>query len=288
MSVASIPTRVFRIAPRFMFSWRGVRSFVRRHHRLLGFTRMLSTLFWLGPWRALAIRYFQWRAANPPLPRAAISCFAGPAALDVRQLSIQLETDGFARGLQLPADLVEEILAYCAAHPIKHHRQPHLDCPAINRLAHDPSLLAVVKDYLAAEPRMYSTQMYWTHPPVTPGERLLQRNRQARFHYDLSDFKAVSVFFYLTDVAPDCGPHVVIPGTQHAKSWRQMLTRYVSDEAAQAFYGDRITPITGPRGSGFFENLACYHKHAFGTCERLLLCLTYVLQRTPDIPSTTR
>lgn len=283
--VIAAATRV----PQRTSAWRTLRVFLHRHSRLLKLTRALSALFWLGPWRSIAIQFFQWRAANPPLPRAATSVFTGTEGaceLDVAQLVAQLNEEGFARGLQLPSAVIEEILAYCAAQPRNHHAHPHLACRAIHQLAHDPFLLSVVKAYLGTEPRLFGTQMYWTHPPTSEEKRRVLRQRKAQFHYDLGDFKAASIFFYLTDVTADCGPHVLIPGTHHSKSLRQLCTRYLSDESAQALYGDRITTVLGPPGSGFFENLACYHKHAFGTRERLMLTLTYVLQRTPMAPAT--
>jgi hypothetical protein len=284
VSVTPNPNGMFHNGLWIVPNWRGLRNFVRRHRRLLKITRMLSAVFWLGPWRNWAIRYFQWRAANPPLPRAETSCFNHTTALDAQKLAAQLETDGFASGLQLPETMVEEVLAYCTAHPLNHHRNPHLTCPAIHRLAFDPALLDVITTYLGAEPLLYATQVYWTYPPASEEKSRLLRQRKARFHYDIGDFKALSVFFYLTDVDAECGPHMLIRNTQHSKSWRQLLTRYLNDEEATDLYGDRIVTLMGPRGSGFMVNLACYHKHAFGTRTRLMLGLTYVLQRAPEMP----
>lgn len=278
-------TNAWQLMANWLPKRHSLRMFIRRHRRLLVLVRILSAVFWLGPWCDWAIRLLQKRNANPLLRRSATSYFSAHSANAIAQLVAQLEADGFAQGWQLSHAPLEEISAYAAAHPTRHHHNPHLTCPAINHLVHDPQLLTVAKSYLGAEPRLYSTQMYWTLPPANEQQRQMLRQRKACFHYDLGDFKALNVFFYLTDVNADCGPHVVIPGTQRGKSWRQLLSRYLNDEEAQTLYGDRITTVLGPRGSSFFENLACYHKHSFGTRERLMLSLTYVLQRTPEAPA---
>lgn len=247
---------------------------------LVPYLRVMTTAFWYGPWRSLAIRYYQWRKSNQPLRHASASLFAG---LDVASIVAQLETRGCAPGLQLPDAQVEAILNYSAQHNLVEQFNPDLSCKAIHELTQDPGLLAVVRAYLGAEPLLHGCHLYWTHPPHDDIEKQRRLRRQAFFHYDLADFKALAVFFYLTDVTPDCGPHVMIPGTHRRKTWRQMLSRFLSDEQAQAKFGDNIVMITGKRGSGFFEDLACYHKHAFGTQTRLVLSIGYVLQRQPEM-----
>ncbi len=265
-------------APVLPYLQRKVRGFARRR-RLLEYLRVFSTLFWAGPWRGWAIRYFQWRNRNQPLPQTATTLFAG---LAVNQTVAHLEAEGVALGLQLPEAEVEAIQAYCAIDGATEYHNHDLNCVALRNIVRDPALLAVARAYLGAEPLLYSTQLYWTHPPAIETERRRIQHRKARFHYDLGDFKALVIFFYLTDVAADCGPHVTIQGTHHHKSLRQMLSRYLTDQAAQTQYGERIKTITGPRGSGFFTDIACYHKHSYGAHDRLMMSVTYVLQRRPE------
>lgn len=271
-------------APVFPYLQRKVRGFARRR-RLLQYLRVLSALIWFGPWRGLAIRYYQWRNRNQPLPQTAATLFP---ELAIKQAVSQLETSGFALGLQLPAAEVEAILAYCARHGATEYHNHDVHCLALRKIVRDPALLAVARQYLGAEPLLYSTQLYWTHPPMIETEQRRIQHRKARFHYDLGDFKALVVFFYLTDVAADCGPHVTIEGTHHHKSWRQMLSRFLSDHEAQTLYPDRIKTLTGPRGYGFFTDIACYHKHSYGVRDRLMMSVTYVLQRQPEprVPKT--
>ncbi|MBI1802051.1 MAG: hypothetical protein HYR71_10535 [Chloroflexi bacterium] len=271
-------------APVLPYLQRKLRGFARRR-RWLESLRVLSTIYWLGPWRHWAIRYYQWRNQNQPLLSNATTFFTG---LDAAQTVAQLETNGFALGLQLPEAEVAALLAYCAQHQAKEYHNHDLNCPALRNIVRDPALLEVARTYLGAEPLLYSTQLYWTHPPAIETEKRRVQKRKARFHYDLGDFKALVIFFYLTDVGPDCGPHITIQGTHQRKSWRQMLSRYLTDQEAQALYGDRIKTITGPHGSGFFADIACYHKHSYGARERLMMSVTYVLQRQPErrVPKT--
>lgn len=271
-------------APVLPYLQRKIRGFARRR-RLLEYLRAFSTLYWFGPWRNLAIRYYQWRNRNQPLPQTASTLFP---ELAINQAVSQLETNGFALGLQLPEAEVEAILEYCARDGATEYHNHDVQCLALRNIVRDPTLLAVARQYLGAEPLLYSTQLYWTHPPVLETEQRRIQNRKARFHYDLGDFKALVIFFYLTDVAADCGPHVTIQGTHHRKSLRQMLSRYLTDQEAQTLYPDRVKTLIGPRGFGFFTDIACYHKHSYGARDRLMMSVTYVLQRQPEprVPKT--
>lgn len=270
--------------PVLPFLQRKIRGFARRR-RLLHYLRVFSSLYWSGPWRSLAIRYYQWRNQNQPLPQTAHTLFPEYPAT---QAVSQLETNGFALGLQLPESEVEAILEYCGRDGATEYHNHDVQCLALRNIVRDPVLLAVARQYLGAEPVLYSTQLYWTHPPVIESEQRRIQQRKARFHYDLGDFKALVVFFYLTDVAADCGPHITIQGTHHGKSFRQMLSRFLTDQEAQALYPDRIKTLIGPPGYGFFTDIACYHKHSYGAHDRLMMSITYVLQRQPEprVPKT--
>ncbi len=278
------PARSAASAPVLPYLASKVRGFAMRY-RLFDHLRVLSSIYWFGPWRELAIRYYQWRNRNQPLPQTEQTLFP---TLSTTETAAQINTNGFAPGLQLTEATVGALLAYCARHGANAYHNHDLTCPAFRDIVHDPALLAVARAYLGAEPRLHSTRLYWTHPPTSEAEQQRLQIQKARYHYDLSDFKALIIFFYLTDVTADCGPHVTIQGTHRHKTLRQMLTRFLTDQAAQTQYGDRITTITGPRGSGFFTDIACYHKHSYGTRDRLMMSITYVLQRRPEprVPKT--
>jgi hypothetical protein len=61
----------------------------------------------------------------------------------------------------------------------------------------------------------------------------------------------------------------------------QILRRTITDERAHRDYGKRIEVITGPGGTGWFEDITCYHKQAVGSKVRLMLSIIYSLHRRP-------
>ena len=224
-------------------------------------------------------RYYQERRQlQAPLARRAQSLFN---SLDIKQTLQHLAQTGYALGLRVPEEQVNRILNFRLQNLPSYSRDPHQRCAAISEIAHDPKLLAVVTQHLGAEPILFSSHLYWTQPPATP--RAWQRTLAAksRFHYDVGDFRMLSVFIYLTDVDENCGPHLVIAGTHRHKTPRQLLSRYLDDRIAYDTYPSAIQPITGARGTGFFEELTCYHKHSVGQKPRLMLNITYTLQRKP-------
>lgn len=255
-----------------------VRKYLNRNRGLLKIARAIRAVWLLGPWRAIFVRFHQRFNRNEPLPRQDESIFED---LDSARAVYSLERKGYSMGIQVPDSLVEEILLFCATQNHRKYRNAHLVCETIRRIAHDPKIIEIVSRYLGAEPILYQTDLYWTYPPADEQKRQRIIAQKSRFHYDVGDFRSLVVFIYLTDVDEDCGPHVVIEATHHNKSAWRLINRFLSDQTAQKEYGDRIRIITGKRGTGFFEDLTCYHKHAPSRKKRLMLTITYMLQRTP-------
>ncbi|MEO6726305.1 MAG: hypothetical protein ABIU20_08225 [Blastocatellia bacterium] len=255
-----------------------MRKYLNRKPRLLTVIRAVRSIWLLGPWQELFVRYHQRFNRNTPLPRQRDSIFND---LDVAATTAELNRNGYALGLQVPEEQINGILSFCQSHQAGNYRNPHLVCETVGQIIHDHKLIEVVSRYLGAEPILYQTSLYWSCPPTDEQRRLLLLSQKSRFHYDVGDFRSLVVFIYLTDVDKDCGPHVVIEATHQKKSVRGLLTRFLNDETAKRKYSGRIKAITGKRGTGFFEDLTCYHKHAVGTKTRLMLAINYVLQRRP-------
>jgi hypothetical protein len=99
------------------------------------------------------------------------------------------------------------------------------------------------------------------------------------FHYDLDDYRAIAFFFYLSDVDLESGPHVCVLGSHRRKPLRFLFSPFKSksDEQVSTFYGaDHIVTVCGPVGSGFAEDLFCFHKGLHPkTRDRLLLQVRY-------------
>jgi hypothetical protein len=252
---------------------------------LLELARTFRYLFLLGPWRGLAIRFCRVLSrvsqTRQPMSTADESLFP---KLDLAQIVKQLDDEGYAPGFALPAEQVEQLVAYSREHIRFFQINAHHDCAAAQRIAHDPQIVEVARRYLGTEPILFTTQLYWSRPTAEYDASVdiaEQELHTERFHYDVADFKALSVFIYLTDIEAECGPHVVIPATHKGISLARIFRRYLSDAEAYRRYGDRIKVITAPRGFGFFEDLTCYHKRAKTKKVRLMLSLHYVLRRNP-------
>jgi len=276
------------------------RSTIKSHPLLYPLVRTLRLAILLGPLRSIAIRYYRWRNSNPPLPTEEKTIFPD---LSVENTVASIRQDGVAPGLTLPSELVEEIRHYCASHPAHiaidkmyhidfepisapadgvrtfRYISPHKQCDAVRKLAFDPFLVEVAARYFGISPVMYDTHIYWSFPPVQDREDGPTQLPNEPFHYESGDFMSVVVFIYLSDVDEQCGPHVMIKGTHKHKTLRQLLINHLSTEKAVEIYRDRIKVILGPKGTGFFEDLAGYHQRSIGSKPRLILGIHYMIHR---------
>src|SRR5438105_6194876 len=230
-------------------------------------------------------------------------------ALDRAAFVRRLRHDGVAFGLELPPSLTAEILEYTSRRPCYADRQhgcgfriddraraeTHMgkpilvaqyfnaaaECPAIDRLIHDPALQWIAAAYLRSMPTFVGANLWWTFPVQAREE---DRDRHAHlFHRDVDDFHFFKFFFYLTDVRPGDGAHVCVlashrrpPVLRAGDRWN--IRRYTDAEVQQCFDADQIVEICGPAGTGFAENTLCVHKGLTPTREpRLLLQLQYAL-----------
>ncbi len=253
-----------------------LRQYLKRHTQIVRLVRAIRAVWWLGPWQEFFLKYHQRRSKNPTLTRNQDTLFPN---LDVENALACLNHTGFAHGIQLPETQVEQIVGFCGQQAVVSN--PHLRCQSVHDIAHDPKLLEVVKGFFGVEPVLFSSSLYWTWPPESEEKRQKALALKSKFHYDVGDFKTLIMFIYLTDVDENSGPHVVIAGTHKRKTPLRLLTRYLNDSIAYEEFGDRINVITGQRGTGFFEDLTCYHKHSVGQKPRLMLTICYLLQRSP-------
>lgn len=217
--------------------------------------------------------------------------------LDVGGTVGHLAEKGYATGLILPRDYINEILAFCrgadyiddysmeplAIDPVDatlprtgrltyRCPNPHKQCETINKLTRDPVLVDVARGYLGAEPILRSSRIFWSYPDLSE-----DYNPLYGFHYDIDDYKFLKLFFYLCDVDLNRGPHVIIEGTHKVKSWFEKNHRRLTDKQAETLYSDRIRVMTYPIGHGFFEDTFCYHKGSKPRQRRLLLEFQYAV-----------
>ena len=260
--------------------WRSrLREYLSDKETPLDLARMIRYALLQGPWQPWMIHHYQRHGRNPRLPSTDRSMFE---AMDVAEAVRRLNVDAFAAGWRVPAGEVAEIAAYARATGEKRSDDPHRFCEAARRIALDPQVLEVARGYLRAEPILNSSKLYWTMPPRGDRDGQLRAAAEGgRFHYDLADLKAVTLFIYLTDVDADCGPHVVVRGTQGRKRFAQIFNRFIAEDEIQRRFPGRMHVITGERGTAWFEDISCYHKQAAAERTRLMLSIIYSLHRQP-------
>lgn len=271
--VAFLPTLEAKAIYRERSSWRGqIRVMLPFDGARIRLVRCARFFLILGPWRSLAVAFLRYLFRNRQFPRTAPTMFPD---LDVDAASKALDQDGFARGLQLSRSSIEEIVDFAAKGELI--EEAHWDCTEINRIAHDAAIVEVVKRYLGVDPILYGTTLFWTLP-----SKSAKATYPETFHYDVGDFKAVCVCFYLTDVVLDSGPHVAIAGTHTRKSLLRLINPFMTDEYAAQRFGSRVTIFLGKAGMGFFEDHAAQHKRLPCGAPRLALFVNYTLRRKPD------
>jgi len=155
--------------------------------------------------------------------------------------------------------------------------QALLDCPAVQGLLADPSLLAVASNYLGCTPVLGMVVMRWS----LPSGRAPSNDLAQYFHWDDDWIRWLKIFIYLTDVDSGAGPHLYIKGShQPGKKPRELLDRgyaRIPDEEIERFYSaDEIVSVEAPRGTVFAGDTRCWHKGLNPTQKhRLLLQFNY-------------
>lgn len=229
--------------------------------------------------------------------------------VDSERFISELQRDGVAFGLKLPAADVAEIRRWAEQNACYADRNPShgfclnqrpeaertlgkpilvaqdfntsTDCPAVSRLLQDPFLELIATRYLGSLPTLVGTNLWWTFP-VKASEA--DRSRHAHlFHRDIDDFRFFKIFFYITDVEPGDGAHVCVVGSQAQPPIRKPgdrwnIRRYTDEEITSEYPANRVVEICAPAGTGFAEDTLCIHKGLTPTrTPRLLLQVQYAL-----------
>jgi hypothetical protein len=232
-----------------------------------------------------AIAFFT-RSHTIPEYQVANSIFKDINAEDIAR---SIKDDGLYLGIRLPVEIVGEILSYANSEvchgnnkvensfylfekenwetihdkklTIAEYPDP-ASCPCIKALKNDPTLLEIASKYFNREPHCIGTRLWCSFAKANdPVGRL--KFAQKLFHYDLTGWRSLRFFFYLTDVDMSTGPHLCIRGSHKKKRIRHQFTLLVgrSDVEAIAYYGmENIIQIHGTSGFGFAEDPYCFHK----------------------------
>lgn len=133
---------------------------------------------------------------------------------------------------------------------------------AVRSIAADPRLIEVATLYLRYVPERVSAWLFWSIRNEMTLEEREAHHQTVRFHYDVHGLNFLYVNFYLTPTDEMSGAHVLIEGSHRKKRlWHLLGTARLDDGAALGNYGKKsLRTISGPAGSGFFEDASCYHK----------------------------
>lgn len=235
-------------------------------------------------------------AAKPKTPDFAPSDQA-------RVLSQALKQDGLTPVQPaIPADMLNDVVDYFKATPCHDPFRPQvgkfgwdapptdeinmgyytpeetLRAPHMLDLMNRPDVLQSMELRLGCKPVVDNIGAFWSYP-----DRHTAKGVQ-RFHRDYDSIQNIKLFYYLTDVDDDAGPHMFVCGSHHDR--RLETGKAQTDEAiAEAFGTDRITAITGPAGSWFLEDVYGFHKGQLPVNKpRLLLAIQYNLYASPHCP----
>ena len=146
-------------------------------------------------------------------------------------------------------------------------REDLIEIPEIVAIANDSRVLNAVSEYLGVKPTISNVNCWWSF-----GDR--ESAKEAQFyHRDLDDYKFLKMFFYLTDVNADSGPHIYVKESHKVNELLQL--RRFSDEEVESKF-DKITTLIEPKGSCFIEDTYGIHKGQLPLKgNRLLLQIQY-------------
>lgn len=189
----------------------------------------------------------------------------------------------------MPQQTLDEVKAFRDVQGSNNIYHPHRMCDSIERIARDPAIVAVARDYLGIEPILYSSRLYYTAPKRNTPQQRAARGGGGRVrlsypvHFDVADFKDLTLFIYLSDVDQDSSPHVVVENTHQHKTMREVLKGKLTEEQARRRFGSSVKTITGISGSCFFEDTSAYHMMSTGKQGRWMLLICYTIQLSPEL-----
>jgi hypothetical protein len=142
----------------------------------------------------------------------------------------------------------------------------------IRKIANDPGILNLAKDFLNATPTISNVNMWWS----IGGKE--QAEDAQLFHRDVDDFRFIKLFIYLTDVDENSGPHTYVRGSSSSDKLLK-IRRYQDEEIHEAFGKENVIEFVRPKGTAFMVNTYGFHKGLLPKSKnRLLLQVQYSLR----------
>ena len=235
-----------------------------------------------GPWRRYFVAYYTARPVSHELARPGPSLFP---ELEVDRTLNELDKNGYSVAFRLSTEQIAEMLSFYEAENSNNIHHPHKKCEVFDKVFRDPNVVAIAREYLGREPQLYRSRLYFRFPKSSfKSQNSLQaRNKKRNVHFDVTDFRDVALFIYLSDVDEDSSPHVVVEGTHKHKTFWDLLTRRYSREQAEKRFGSQFVELKGPIGTAFFEDTSVFHIQSQGNAGRLMVAAEYTLQRSPEL-----
>jgi hypothetical protein len=148
-------------------------------------------------------------------------------------------------------------------------REELIEIDEIFAIANDSRVLNVVSNYLGVKPTISNVNCWWSF-----GDRESAKDAQF-YHRDLDDYKFLKMFFYLTDVDENSGPHIYVKKSHRINKLLE-LRRFSDEEVINTFNNENILVLTEPKGSCFIEDTYGIHKGQLPVKgNRLLLQIQY-------------
>jgi hypothetical protein len=150
--------------------------------------------------------------------------------------------------------------------------------PHVMKLFNHPALLQLAQAYMGCKPTLDNIGCWWSY-----GGRTLAKGTQ-KFHRDFDSLGGFKVFFYLTDVGPEQGPH------EYIEASHQNQTLDTGAGIPDPVLWEHYPPssklvVTGNAGTSFIADTFGIHRGQLPTSgQRLLLSAQYNVNVSPHSP----
>jgi hypothetical protein len=129
----------------------------------------------------------------------------------------------------------------------------------IHQIMTDPALIAIAQDYLGTKPILGSVEMWWSFP-VENIEKFASASAM-KYHFDMDHVNFFNLFFYLTDVDTENGPHCFVRSSHRSLPKIFRKRGRFEDETVKKIYNPAdIIEMTGKRGTVIAEDTKGLHK----------------------------
>jgi len=131
----------------------------------------------------------------------------------------------------------------------------------IQHLAADPYFIKIAANYLGTAPVLDLMAMWWS----TAFKKEADVNSAQLYHFDMDRLKWIKVFFYLTDVDSNSGPHCYVAkshrsGCKPAEIRKRGYARIPDSDLLKYYPASDFKEIEGPAGTIIIGDTMAYHK----------------------------